>query len=115
MYPVDCERSEEHGSSAGGTPVAPAAVHGISVGVFIYVGRSSGPISCFFWGGLFFFLPSSLRGKIRAAAFVLLLFFVTAEQVVIFFSLYATQRQSWRVGFLSSMCIDVAESVEEIR
>lgn len=55
MYPVDCERSEEHGSSAGGTPVAPAAVHGISVGVFIYVGRSSGPISCFFWGGLFFF------------------------------------------------------------
>lgn len=68
MYPVDCERSEEHGSSAGGTLVTPAAVHGISVGLFVYVGRFSGPISVIFLGGSLFFPPSSLRGKIRAAA-----------------------------------------------
>lgn len=90
MYPVDCERSEEHGSSAGGTLVTPAAVHGISVGLFVYVGRFSGPISVIFLGGVSFFSPiiaerENTRRCSKSAAFVLLLFFVTAEQVVIFF------------------------------
>lgn len=92
MYPVDCERSEEHGSSAGGTLVTPAAVHGISVGLFVYVGRFSGPISVFLGGVLFFSPIIAERENTRcseSAAFVLLLF-VTAEQVVIFSPLYAT-------------------------
>lgn len=114
MYPVDCERSEEHGSSAGGTLVTPAAVHGISVGLFIYVGRSSGPISVFF-GGVSFF-PSSLRGENTRRCFCSTPLLCHSRAGRDFFPpLYATQRQSWRVGFLSSMCIDVAESVEEIR
>lgn len=50
MDPVDCERSEELGSSAGEDLVTPAAVHGISVGLFFYIGGFSGPISGFcFW------------------------------------------------------------------
>lgn len=66
MYPVDCERSEEHGSTAGGNLVTSAAVHGISVGLFVDLGRFSGPISGLFFGGVSFF--PSLRGEIRAAA-----------------------------------------------
>lgn len=61
MYPVDCERSEEHGSSAGGNLVTSAAVHGISVGLFVYVGRFSGPIYGLFFGGVSFF--HRLEGK----------------------------------------------------
>lgn len=117
MYPVDSScrafRGAQLVSLRREDLLAPAALDGTSFGVFAHIGLFSLSISRSGW------LKTTVRrGKKPCAPFRSFCFdpfLCHSSAGRDFYFLYATYRDSRWERFFSSMCIDVAENVEEIR